>query len=128
MKKLSKYLLPALFLGFLIFGLDAFMQSRPSQKNARVYKTVQQYSPYYLDKRFGGLQILNKEDPEFKEKPNNMTLFKEFERLEKEWGKTHLKLQNNQLIILDNNGTQQAVLPLQNREEVEFVHRYYGVS
>jgi len=127
MKKLSKYLLPALFIGFLIFGLAAFMQSKPSHKNARVYKAVQQYSPYYFDKRFGGLQIMSKEDPEFKEKPNNMTLFKEFERLEKAWGKTHLKLQNNQLIILDNNGSQQAVLPLQNQEELEFVHRYYGV-
>jgi hypothetical protein len=127
MKKLSKYLLPALFIGFLIFGLAAFMQSKPSHKNARVYKAVQQYSPYYLDKRFGGLQIMSKEDPEFKEKPNNMTLFKEFERLEKAWGKTHLKLQNNQLIILDDNGSQQAVLPLQNQEEIEFVHRYYGV-
>jgi hypothetical protein len=127
MNKFNKYLLPALFLGFLLFGLAAFMQSKPSHKNTRVYKMVQQYSPYYLDKRFGGLQIMSKTDPEFKEKPNNMTLFKEFERLEKAWGKTHLKLQNNQLIILDNNGSQQAVLPLQNQEELEFVHRYYGV-
>jgi hypothetical protein len=128
MNTFNKYLLPALFLGFLIFGLDAFMQSRPSHKNKRVYQTVQQYSPYYLDKRFGGLQIMSKTDPEFKEQPNNMTLFKEFERLEKAWGKQHLKLQNNQLIILDDNGTQQAVLPLQNKDEIDFVRRYYGVS
>jgi len=127
MQKFNKYLLPALFLAFLVFGLAAFMESKPSHKNARVYKTVQQYSPYYLDKRFGGLQIMNKEDPEFKEKPNNMTLFKEFERLERAWGKTHLRLENNQLIILDNNGSKQATLPLQSQEEVEFVHRYYGV-
>jgi len=127
MQKLNKYLLPALFLGFLIFGLAAFMESKPSHKNARIYKAVQQYSPYYLDKRFGGLQIMSKEDPEFKEKPNNMTLFKEFERLEREWGKRHLKIEQNKLIILDNNGTQQAVLPLKDQDEVAFVHRYYGV-
>ena len=127
MQKLNKYLLPALFLGFLIFGLAAFMESKPSHKNARIYKAVQQYSPYYLDKRFGGLQIMSKEDPEFKEKPNNMTLFKEFERLEREWGKRHLKIEQNQLIILDNNGTQQAILPLKDQDEVAFVHRYYGV-
>jgi len=83
MNSLRKYLPFALLLGFLVFGLNTFFQSRPSHKNARVYKTVQRYSPYYLDKRFGGLEILNKEDPEFKEKPNNMTLFKVFERLEK---------------------------------------------
>ncbi|RRS30568.1 MAG: hypothetical protein P794_06335 [Epsilonproteobacteria bacterium (ex Lamellibrachia satsuma)] len=127
MNSLKKYLPIALFLGFLLFGLDAFMQSKPSSKNARVYKTVKQYSPYYLEKRFGGLQIMNKEDPEFKEKPNNMTLFKEFERLEKEWGKKHLKMENNMLIILDNNSSQLSTLPLQNQKEIDFIHRYYGI-
>ncbi|WP_295418642.1 hypothetical protein [Sulfurovum sp.] len=127
MNSLKKYLPIALFLGFLLFGLDAFLQSKPSPKNERVYKTVQKYSPFYLDKRFGGLQILSKEDPEFKEKPNNMTLFKEFERLEREWGKKHLKIENNQLIIVDNNGSQLSALPLQSNEEIGFIHRYYGI-
>ena len=127
MNSLRKYLPFALLLGFLAFGLSAFFQSRPSHKNARVYKTVQQYSPYYLDKRFGGLQIMNKEDPEFKEKPNNMTLFKEFERLEKKWGKKHMKLDGSTLYISDNNGTEVAKLSLQNKEEIDFVHSYYGL-
>jgi len=127
MDSLKKYLPIALLLGFFIFGLDAFLQSKPSSKNERVYKIVQKYSPYYLDKRFGGLQIMSKEDPEFKEKPNNMTLFKEFERLEGEWGKKHLKIKNNQLIIVDNNGSQLSTLPLQTKEEIKFIHRYYGI-
>ncbi len=127
MNRFSKYLLPALFLGFLLVGLVAFTNSKPSPKSVRIYKAIQQYSPYYFDKRFGGLQIMSKEDPEFKEKPNNMTVFKEFERLENTWGKKHLKLKNNRLIILDNNGTQKAVLPLQSQDEIDFIHRYYGV-
>jgi hypothetical protein len=127
MNSFKKYLPIALVLGFLIFGLDAFMQSKPSNKNKRVYQTVQKYSPYYLDKRFGGLTIMNKEDPEFKEKPNNMTLFKEFEKLEKVWGKKHLSVKNNQLIIVDNNGTQLSSLPLQTKEEIDFIHQYYGI-
>jgi len=127
MRSFSKYLLPALFLAFFVFGLAAFMQSKPSHKNARVYKIVQRYSPYYFDKRFGGLQIMSKEDPEFKEKPNNTTVFKEFERLEKAWGKRHLQLQNDQLIILDNNGTKQAALLLRNQDEINFVRQYYGI-
>jgi len=127
MNSLKKYLPIALVLGFFIFGLDAFMQSKPSAKNERVYKAVQTYSPYYLDKRFGGLQIMSKEDPEFKEKPTNMTLFNEFSRLEKLWAKTHLKLENSNLIILDNNGTQISSLLLQNIEEIDFVHQYYGI-
>jgi len=127
MNSMKKYLPVALLIGFILFGLDAFLQSKPSSKNQRVYKTVQQYSPFYLDKRFGGLQIKSKEDPEFKEKPTNMTLFKEFERLEKVWGKKHLKIKDNTLIILDNNGSQLSSLPLQTKEEIDFVHRYYGI-
>jgi len=127
MNSLRKYLPLALLLGFLVYGLDAFFQSRPSHKNARVYKTEQKYSPYYLDKRFGGLEILNREDPEFKEKPNNMTLFKEFERLEKLWAKTHLKLSQNNLIISDNNGTQLNTLKLQSPEELLFIQNYYEI-
>jgi branched-subunit amino acid aminotransferase/4-amino-4-deoxychorismate lyase len=127
MDSFKKYLPIALLLGFLLFGLDAFMQSKPSNKNARVYKTVQQYSPYYLDKRFGGLQIMHKHDPEFKEKPNNMTLFKEFERLEKEWAKTHMKRKSNTVTILDDNGSKIAEFSLQNKEELNFVKNYYGL-
>ena len=127
MNSMKKYLPIALLIGFILFGLDAFFQSKPSSKNKRVYQTVQQYSPFYLDKRFGGLQIKSKEDPEFKEKPTNMTLFKEFERLEKVWGKKHLKIKDNTLIILDNNGSQLSSLPLQTKEEIDFVHRYYGI-
>ncbi len=123
-----KYLPFALFLGFFLFGLSAFLQSKPSDKNERVYKAVKEYSPFYLDKRFGGLQIMSKEDSSFKEKPNNMTLFKEFERLEKEWGKKHLKLDNNTLLILDNSGKTQSTLPLNSKDEIEFVHQYYGVK
>ncbi|SFZ99027.1 hypothetical protein MNB_SV-5-941 [hydrothermal vent metagenome] len=127
MSSFKKYLPIALLLGFILFGLSAFIQSKPSPKNERVYKTVQKYSPYYMDKRFGGLSILNKEDSEFKEKPNNMTLFKEFERLEKEWGKKHLKIENNTLIILDNNGSQQASLVFKTKDESDFARQFYGL-
>jgi len=124
---MKKYLPIALFLGFIFVGLLAFLDGRPSHKNARVYKTVQNYSPYYLDKRFGGLQIMNKEDASFKEKPDNITLFKEFERLEKKWGKKHLSIKENKLIIVDNNGTTLKELPLENKDEITFIHNYYGI-
>ena len=128
MNKLRKYLPFALFLGFFLFGLNAFLESKPSSKNERIYKAVKKYSPFYIDKRFGGLQIMNKEDSSFKEKPTNMTFFKEFERLEREWGKKHLKLEKSTLLILDNNGSTKATLPLHDNKEIAFVHNYYGVK
>jgi hypothetical protein len=127
MQKFSKYLPVALFLAFFIFGLSALIESKPSSKDERVYKFVQHYSPYYLEKRFGGLEIRSKKDEEFKEKPNNITLFKEFERLERSWGKKHLKLHGDILLVLDENGTTKAKLPLQNKQELQFVQHYYGV-
>ena len=127
MQSLRKYLPLALLFAFLGLGLVAFISSKPTPKNARVYKAVQAYSPYYLDKRFGGIQIMSKEDKEFKEKPTNMTLFNEFERLEKVWGETHLKLDNNTLIISDNEGVLLSKLPLKTDEEIQFVHQYYGI-
>jgi len=127
MNSMRKYLPIALLLGFTIFGLDAFFQSRPTTKNARVYKSVQKYSPYYFEKRFGGLQIKSKEDPDFKEEPTNTTLFTEFERLEKLWGQTHLKIENSTLIISDDDGVELDKLPLNNKEEIGFAHSYYGI-
>ena len=128
MKSFKKFLPVAVILAFFLFGLDAFFQSRPSDKNERVYKAVQTYSPYYLDRRFGGLQIMSKEDSNFKEKPTNATLFREFSRLEKEWGQKHLNIENNTLIIVDNNNIQVSSLPLQNKEELDFIHSYYGIQ
>lgn len=127
MDSIKKYLPLALLLGFLALGISAFIQSKPSQKNERVYKTVKQYSPYYTDQRFGGIQIMSKEDADFKEKPSNMTLFKRLDELEKAWGQKHLRLENNILIILDNNGTQQATLPLNTQEEADFTQKFYGI-
>jgi hypothetical protein len=128
MQSLRKYLPFALFAAFFGLAILAFMSSKPSPKNARIYKAVQHYSPYYLDKRLGGLTIKNKEDEKFKEKPTNMTVFKEFERLERTWGKQHLKIEDNTLLILDNNGTTQSTLPLHTEKEVTFIHSYYGVQ
>jgi len=127
MDSLKKYLPLALLLGFLALGISAFMQSKPSHKNERVYTTVKKYSPYYTDQRFGGLQIMSKEDPEFKEKPDNMKLFQRLDDLEKAWAQKHLKVENNILIISDINGTQQATLPLNTQEEINFTHTFYGI-
>ena len=128
MQKFSKYLPFAFFLLFLMLGLSAFFLSKPTAKNARVYEAVRHYSPYYLEKRFGGLEIRSKSDPKFKEKPDNMHLFKAFEHLEYIWGQKHLSLEGMTLLIKDDNGTVEQRLPLKEKQELEFVMHYYGVQ
>ncbi len=127
MNRFKKYLPIALMLGFLALGISAFIQSKPSQKNERVYTTVKKYSPYYTDQRMGGILILSKEDSDFEEKPKNMLLFKRLDELERSWAKNHLEVKNSTLIILDNNGTQLEALPLNTQEEINFTHTYYRI-
>ena len=124
---MRKYLIWALAAGFLIIGITAFLKSQPEPKNKRVYQEVVKYSPYYIDKRVGGLNIKSREDEGFKEKPDNVEVFRRLDELEKEWGKTHLKLENFQLLILDNNGSTLTIFPLESQDEIDFIHRFYGI-
>jgi len=123
---MRKYLVIALSLGFALIAVNAFLGSKPSEK-APIYNSIKPYSPYYLDKRFGGLQIMSKLDPQFKEKPDNMEVFHRLEFLEREWGKQHLKIENNQLIILDNNNSILATVPISTKEDRTFIHKFYGI-
>jgi len=127
MQKLNKYLPLALAVAFFLVAFNAFLNSKPEAKNKRVYSVVKKYSPYYIEKRFGGLRILSKEDKEFKLEPNNENFFKELHKLEKNWAQKHLKVEGNRLIIFDKNQTLEELL-LKNKEEKEFVKNYYGVA
>ncbi len=124
---MKRLLFLALSLGFLLFGVGAFLQSQPSAENKRVHEILKHYSPYYLDKRFGGLSILSKQDKEFKEKPSNFELFHRLEILERQWAATHMKLENNRIVIKDDNHTIIGNVLLKNKDELEFVHKYYGI-
>ncbi len=124
---MKKIVFIALGIGFLLFGIDAYLQSKPAPKNKRIYQEIKQFSPYYLDKRFGGLQIMSKSDTEFKEKPSNMEVFHRLEFLEKKWGKTHLTLENDVLIIHDDTGSVLKNITLKNEDEKQFVHTFYGL-
>jgi len=122
---MRNYLVLALGVGFLLLAFTAYQNSKPTPK-APIYKEIRRYSPYYLDKRFGGLEILNREDKEFKEKPNNMEIFHRFEQLERDWGKKHLQIDKNSLKIIDKNLTIKTI-PLTSEKDIEFIHKYYGI-
>lgn len=124
---MKKILFVVLGAGFLLFGVLAYIKSEPLPKNERIYKAVREFSPYYLEKRIGGLQIRNKENEAFKEKPKNMEVFHRMDQLEKEWGQAHLSIYDNALIIKDNNGSIVKNIPLQNQKEHKFVHLFYGI-
>ena len=121
---MKKYLPIALMLGFFLAGFSVFINSKPTPK-APIYKEITKYSPYYLEKRFGGLEILNKEDKKFKEKPDNIALFKRYEFLQKEWGKEHLKIDNNILLIQTLKG--EIKVPIKTKKDRAFLKSFYGI-
>jgi hypothetical protein len=123
---MQKYLFMAIGLALILMSIVAFQEGKPSHK-APIYQEIKKYSPYYLDKRFGGLEILSKKDKEFKEKPKNIELFRRLDYLEKDWGKKHLKVVQNNLDILDDNGTVIESIPLETQENTTFIHTFYGI-
>ncbi|MCK4441973.1 MAG: hypothetical protein KAU90_08190 [Sulfurovaceae bacterium] len=123
---MRKYLVIALGFGFTLLAINAFINAKPISK-APIYKSIKKYSPYYLEKRFGGLEIKSKTNPNFKEKPNNMEVFHHMEFLEKEWGQKHLKIVSNMLIVSDDNGTELIKLPISTKIDSNFIHKYYGI-
>ena len=127
MKKYNRYIPFALFLGFLFISLAFFIDAKPTQKSKRVYKIVREYSPYYFEKRFGGLTILDKRDKEFKEKIDNAKVFKRFEELERNWGKSHLRVNKDSVTILNDNNKSVKEFKLKDKKEREFIRNYYGV-
>jgi len=128
MQKFRKYLPFVFLLAFFLIGLNVFIQSRPTPKNKRIYKIVKEYSPYYIEKRFGGLEILNKQNKEFKEKPTNETFFKRYESLERDWGKKHLTLNNNRVTIKDDSNKTLKTFEIKTDDELKFIKSYYGIK
>jgi hypothetical protein len=123
---MKKYLILALIAGFTFVTVVAYKKARPEPK-APIYEKIIAYSPYYREKRFGGFQIKNKEDEEFKEKPTNMEIFHRMDQLNKKWAKTHVKVVNREVIISDNNGTEIIKLPISTEEDNKFMHNFFGM-
>jgi len=123
---MKTYLFIALTIGMTLMAVLAYQEAKPSEKTP-IYKEIQKYSPYYIDKRFGGLQIMSKSDKEFKEKPTNMELFHRFEFLEKEWAKKHLKLLNSKVIVSDKSGNNIQTIDITNSKDEKFLHNFYGI-
>ncbi len=82
------------------------------------------YFPYKLEKTLKGLKIVNTKTGE-SEEPSNSMVFKRVDELEKNWGKTHLKLEGANLIILDDNKKVIKKIYLNNKKAIKFVHKFF---
>jgi len=111
---------------FLVLGFVSMQRAMPEAKEERIYKEITLYSPYRVEKRMGGLTIVNKETGT-KEKPSAAEFYHRLDEVQKEWGKTHLKIENNTVEIFGDNNLSVAKIFIENNKEKEFVKSFYGI-
>ncbi len=123
---MSKKIFVALLFVFMFLSFIAFKNALPETKNKEVMNQLSSYIPYRLEKRLGGLTIIDTRT-NTKEKPSNDVVFKRLDELEKKWGKKHLLLVEDKLSIKDDNGKVIKTFKLKNKKEVSFVHSFFGI-
>lgn len=122
----KRVLIFGLLAGFLIMGIIAMKRAMPEAKEERIYKAIKAYSPYQLEKRIGGLTILDSRDSEFKEKIKAAEVLHRLDELDKKWATSHLKVENNDLVITqDDNST--VKIQIQTPKERAFIKSFFGI-
>jgi hypothetical protein len=111
---------------FFVMGFVAMKQAMPEAKEARIYKAIEIYSPYKLEKRMGGLTILNIKTGT-KEKPASADVLHRYDELNKMWGKKHLKVENNDVIIMGEHNQSIVKIFIETTKERKFLKRFYGI-
>ena len=120
----KKALIFGFFTAFLILGAISMKRAMPDAKETRIYDAIRVYSPYTIEKRIGGLTIVDKRDGT-KEKPSAKEVFHRLDELDKKWGKTHIRIENSDVIILGENNQTVARIFLESEKERAFVQNFY---
>jgi len=119
-----------LFLGvlfaFLVMGFVAMQRAMPDAKEDRIYKAIKVYTPYKLEKRIGGLTIVDIRDGR-KEKPSAAEVLYRMDELDKEWGKEHLKIVANDVIVLGDKNQTVVKIFLETPAEKSWVKKFFGI-
>jgi len=111
---------------FFILGAIAMKQAMPSHKEERIYKAISVYSPYKLEKRIGGLSIVDSRTGN-KEKPASADVMLRFDEVNEIWGKSHLKVQGSDVIVLGDKNQSITKIFIENKKERNFLKTFYGI-
>ena len=111
---------------FFIMGVIAIKQASPAHKEERIYKAISVYSPYKLEKRIGGLSIVDSRTGN-KEKPSSADVMLRFDEVNEIWGKSHLKVQDGDVIVLGDNNQTVTKIFIENKKERSFLKTFYGI-
>jgi len=116
----------ALFISFLVMGYISMKRAMPADKEDRIYSAIKVYSPYQLEKRIGGLTILNSRDKEFKEKASAAEVLHRMDELDKQWAKESLSVEGNDVIIKTDDNTTVKIF-IETPKERAFLKSFFGI-
>jgi hypothetical protein len=122
----KKGLFAGFIFAFLVMGFISMQRAMPEAKEDRIYKEIEVYSPYKLEKIIGGLAIIDKRTGT-KEKPSAADVMHRLDELEKKWGNKHLKVVDNQLIVYGDNNQSITKIFIETDKERQFLNRFYGI-
>jgi len=123
----KKALIFGFFTAFLVMGAVSMNRAMPNAKEQRIYEAIKIYSPYILEKRIGGLTIVDKRDGT-KEKPSSKEVFHRMDEVEQAWGKTHLRVEGNDVLIMGENNQTVVRIFMETEKERTFVQTFYGLK
>ena len=127
MSLVKKVFVTTLLGAFLFMGAISMKRALPEPKEERIYLAIKAYSPYKLQKRIGGLEILDTRY-DTKEKPSSAEVMHRLDEVEGIWGKSHLKVENSTVIVMDENRTKSiANIEIKNKKERDFLKRFFGI-
>jgi len=115
-----------LLFAFFMLGFVAIQKATPDAKSDRIYKEIKVYSPYKFEKRMGGLAIVDTRTGT-KEKPNAADALYRMDELDQKWGKTHLRVEGNELHVLGENNQTVAKIFIQDEQERSWLKKFYGI-
>ena len=111
---------------FLVVGFSTMMRSMPASKEMRIYKEIKVYMPYELEKKLGGFAIVDKRDGS-KEKPSAAEVMLRLDEVEGLWGKTHLRVEGSQLLVLGENNNTITKIFIETQKERDFLMSFFGI-
>jgi hypothetical protein len=122
----KKALIFGFFTAFLILGVVSMKRAMPEAKEERIYAAIKVYSPYIVEKKVGGLTIIDKRNGE-KESPSSKEFFHRVDELDKKWGKENLRVENNEVLVMGENNQSVARIFIETEKEREFVKKFFGI-
>jgi len=122
----KKMLFIGFLFAFLVMGFVSMQRAMPDAKPDRIYEAIRVYSPYKIEKRVGGLTLVDSRNGE-KEKPEAAEFFHRLDDVDSKWGNKHLRVENNDVIVMGENNQTMVKIYMETEAEKKWVQTFYGI-